>query len=115
LFRDSIEEQSFFHKQKYDPRTTHHFVPHGFVNLAALYGPMRKMIINLNSKTMRNQELLQLDFGLEFEKRKQETPVSLKKSKSNFVFDMMDCLTSPIIVHDSAWRIEKCAMPARKS
>lgn len=53
---------------------------------------------------MEKQEFLQLDFGLNFEKREKEKPVNPKKAKSDFVFDMMDCLTSPIIVHDSAWR-----------
>jgi hypothetical protein len=51
---------------------------------------------------MEKQQFLQLDFGLEIPKK--DPPKKLPKNeKANFVFDMMDCLTSPIIVHDSAW------------
>ncbi|MGY8952697.1 MAG: hypothetical protein ACKVJP_04950 [Flavobacteriales bacterium] len=55
---------------------------------------------------MENIKVLQLDFGFECEpvivKGKVVKPT--KKHKSDFVFDFMDCLASPIIVFKSAWQ-----------
>ena len=48
----------------------------------------------------------QLDFGFEMEPTTDPnpTPKSFKKAQSDFVFDFMDCLSSPIIVYPSAWQ-----------
>ncbi|MBP2833088.1 hypothetical protein J8281_12910 [Aquimarina sp. U1-2] len=48
----------------------------------------------------------QLDFGLDcpplLEKTKSKKTKRMKKK--DFVFDLMDCMTSPIIVFESAWK-----------
>ncbi|MFV9549948.1 hypothetical protein [Algibacter sp. PT7-4] len=53
---------------------------------------------------MENLNVLQLDFGFKVKPvLTQEKAVKrTKKHKSDFVFDMMDCLASPIIVFKSA-------------
>lgn len=49
---------------------------------------------------------LQLDFGFDFKpaSNPKVNKKATKKIVSNLVFDMMDCLTSPIIVFKSAWK-----------
>lgn len=55
---------------------------------------------------MENLNVLQLDFGFEVKpvlvNEKAVKPT--KKEKNDFVFDFMDCLSSPIIVFKSAWQ-----------
>lgn len=55
---------------------------------------------------MESLKVVQLDFGFEDEpvlpKKKMVKPN--KKQSKDFVFDFMDCLTSPIIVFKSAWQ-----------
>ena len=55
---------------------------------------------------MENFNLVQLDFGFECEPlpTQKKTPKSNKKRTNDFVFNFMDCLTSPIIVFKSAWQ-----------
>lgn len=55
---------------------------------------------------MENFNLVQLDFGFECEPLppQNQTSKSNKKQKNDFVFNFMDCLTSPIIVFKSAWQ-----------
>ena len=55
---------------------------------------------------MENLNVLQLDFGFEVKPVlvKEKTRKRTKKDKSDFVFDFMDCLSSPIIVFKSAWQ-----------
>jgi len=55
---------------------------------------------------MENFNLIQLDFGFESEplKAQKKTSKSNKKKTNDFVFNFMDCLTSPIIVFKSAWQ-----------
>ena len=55
---------------------------------------------------MENLKLVQLDFGFECEPISTKVKVvkPTKKNKSDFVFDFMDCLISPIIVFKSAWQ-----------
>lgn len=55
---------------------------------------------------MEHPNIQQLDFGFELEPtaKPKPTPKSGKKAQSDFVFDFMDCLTSPIIVYPSAWQ-----------
>ena len=55
---------------------------------------------------MENFNLVQLDFGFECEPlpTQKKTSKSNKKQNSDFVFNFMDCLTSPIIVFKSAWQ-----------
>ena len=55
---------------------------------------------------MENFNLIQLDFGFECEPlpTDKKTSKSNKKQRSDFVFNFMDCLTSPIIVFKSAWQ-----------
>ncbi len=55
---------------------------------------------------MENFNLVQLDFGFECEplQTKKKTSKSNKKRSIDFVFNFMDCLTSPIIVFKSAWQ-----------
>ena len=50
--------------------------------------------------------MVQLDFGFECEliQTKKKTLKSSNKRSSDFVFDFMDCLSSPIIVFKSAWQ-----------
>ncbi|MEO1485693.1 MAG: hypothetical protein AAFU57_08100 [Bacteroidota bacterium] len=57
---------------------------------------------------MNKQYFLQFDFQLEKpqanpQMTKKPTRKKVKSSSSDFVLDMMDCLTSPIIVFKSAW------------
>jgi hypothetical protein len=55
---------------------------------------------------MENLNLVQLDFGFECEPipAQKKTSKSNKKRSNDFVFNFMDCLTSPIIVFKSAWQ-----------
>ncbi|SDQ90646.1 hypothetical protein [Flagellimonas zhangzhouensis] len=57
---------------------------------------------------MENQNVVQLDFGFELEPAKTPIPnlrpKSFKKTKSDFVLDLMDLLQSPIIVYPSQWQ-----------
>ncbi|WP_405290969.1 hypothetical protein [Algibacter sp. Ld11] len=55
---------------------------------------------------MENLNVLQLDFGFEVKPvlAKEKVVKRTKKHKSDFVFDFMDCLASPIIVFKSAWQ-----------
>ncbi len=55
---------------------------------------------------MEHPETHQLDFGFDLEplaqpKSKQKPP---KQDQSDFVFDFMDCLSSPIIVYPNSWQ-----------
>jgi hypothetical protein len=55
---------------------------------------------------MENLQVVQLDFGFEVEPEliKEKGVKPIKKHKNDFVFDIMDCLASPIIVFKSAWQ-----------
>jgi hypothetical protein len=55
---------------------------------------------------MENFNLVQLDFGFECEPlpTPKKTLKSNKKQSNDFVFNFMDCLTSPVIVFKSAWQ-----------
>lgn len=55
---------------------------------------------------MENFNLVQLDFEFDCEpiSVKKKTTKSNKKRSDDFVFNFMDCLTSPIIVFKSAWQ-----------
>ena len=55
---------------------------------------------------MEDPKTLQLDFGFEIKPipKEKKKPISTKKAKNDFVFDFMDCLTSPVIVFKSAWQ-----------
>lgn len=55
---------------------------------------------------MENFNLVQLDFGFECEplSTQKKTSKPNKKRNNDFVFNFMDCLTSPIIVFKSAWQ-----------
>ena len=55
---------------------------------------------------MKNLNLQQLDFGFDVDSvlPKELAVKPAKSSKSDFVFDLMDCLTSPIIVFKSQWQ-----------
>jgi hypothetical protein len=55
---------------------------------------------------MENFNLVQLDFGFDCEPlpSQKKTSKSNKKRTNDFVFNFMDCLTSPIIVFKSAWQ-----------
>ena len=55
---------------------------------------------------MENFNLIQLDFGFECEPLPPQNKTSKlnKKQENDFVFNYMDCLTSPIIVFKSAWQ-----------
>jgi hypothetical protein len=55
---------------------------------------------------MENFNLVQLDFGFECKPlpTQMTTSTSNKKRDRDFVFNFMDCLTSPIIVFKSAWQ-----------
>lgn len=55
---------------------------------------------------MKNPNTLQLDFGFDI-KPLQESRFkrkNTKKAQDDFVFEFMDCMTSPIIVFRSAWQ-----------
>ena len=55
---------------------------------------------------MENLNVVQLDFGFEVKPvlAKEKVVKRTKNHKSDFVFDFMDCLASPIIVFKSAWQ-----------
>ena len=55
---------------------------------------------------MENFNLVPLDFGFDCEPItvQKKTSTSNKKRTTDFVFNFMDCLTSPIIVFKSAWQ-----------
>lgn len=55
---------------------------------------------------MENFNFVQLDFGFDFEplRVQKKTSKSNTKQTNGFVFNFMDCLTSPIIVFKSAWQ-----------
>jgi hypothetical protein len=55
---------------------------------------------------MNTLKMIQLDFGFECEsiQEKEKTLKPNKKRSNDFVFNFMDCLTSPIIVFKSAWQ-----------
>ncbi|MDO6818433.1 hypothetical protein [Zobellia sp. 1_MG-2023] len=55
---------------------------------------------------MNNIKTVQFDFGFECEpiQEKEKTLKSNKKRDNDFVFNFMDCLTSPIVVFKSAWQ-----------
>ncbi|TDY60758.1 hypothetical protein DFQ06_3342 [Algibacter lectus] len=55
---------------------------------------------------MENLKVVQFDFGFECNPilAKEKVVKPTKKDKSDFVFDFMDCLASPIIVFKSAWQ-----------
>lgn len=55
---------------------------------------------------MENLKVVQFDFGFECKPvlAKEKVVKPTKKDKSDFVFDFMDCLASPIIVFKSAWQ-----------
>ena len=55
---------------------------------------------------MEKPDFLQLHFGFGIEpiSKSDKKPVNEKQAKSDFVFDFMDCLTSPVIVFKSAWQ-----------
>jgi hypothetical protein len=55
---------------------------------------------------MENFNLVQLDFGFECEPlpTQKKTSKSNKRRSNDFVFNFIDCLTSPIIVFKSAWQ-----------
>ncbi|MFD1616405.1 hypothetical protein [Gelatiniphilus marinus] len=55
---------------------------------------------------MNTIKMVQLDFGFECEpiQAKEKTLKPNKKPSNDFVFNFMDCLTSPIIVFKSAWQ-----------
>tara|TARA_R110002111_G_scaffold136153_1_gene202010 strand:+ start:804 stop:1349 length:546 start_codon:yes stop_codon:yes gene_type:complete len=55
---------------------------------------------------MENLKVVQFNFGFECKQisAKENVVKPTKKDKSDFVFDFMDCLASPIIVFKSAWQ-----------
>ena len=55
---------------------------------------------------MENFNLVQLDFGFDCEplQVKKKASKSNTKQTNDFVFNFMDCPTSPIIVFKSAWQ-----------
>jgi len=55
---------------------------------------------------MENLKVVQFDFGFKFKPilAKEKVVKPTKKDKSDFVFDFMDCLASPIIVFKSVWQ-----------
>lgn len=56
---------------------------------------------------MEHPDIQQLDFGFGLEPKKpspKPTNQSFKKASSDAVFDIMDVLTSPIMVYPSAWQ-----------
>ena len=52
---------------------------------------------------MKNPNKLQLDFGFDIKPISKEI-AKPKSTKIDFVFEIMDCLTAPIIVFPSAWQ-----------
>ncbi|MEM1336743.1 MAG: hypothetical protein AAFU74_00725 [Bacteroidota bacterium] len=55
---------------------------------------------------MENDTTSQLDFGFDCPPLPEKVMAkeSNKKKSKDFVFDLMDCMTSPIIVFESAWK-----------
>ena len=54
---------------------------------------------------MKDPNVLQLDFGFDCKPPDKEKPSKPNKNhKQDFVFDMMDALTSPVIVFNAAWK-----------
>lgn len=55
---------------------------------------------------MKTPETLQLDFGFDIKPmdKLKTKPITKKKAKENFVFEFMDCLSSPVIVYESLWK-----------
>jgi hypothetical protein len=55
---------------------------------------------------MENSKLLQLDFGFNITpvQNQKNIKINPKKAKSDFVFEFMDALTSPIIIYNTAWK-----------
>ncbi|RED44706.1 hypothetical protein [Seonamhaeicola aphaedonensis] len=55
---------------------------------------------------MENPKLLQLDFGFDIDpvQNQKNIKTNTKKAKSDFVFEFMDALTSPIIIYNTAWQ-----------
>ncbi|GAA3561389.1 hypothetical protein [Snuella lapsa] len=55
---------------------------------------------------MENPKLLQLDFGFEVNStpKQRQKPFNMKKAKSDFVFECMDALTSPVIIYSTTWQ-----------
>lgn len=55
---------------------------------------------------MENPNTLQLDFGFDKKplQKYRHKPMNRKKAQDDFVFEFMDCLSSPIIVFSSAWK-----------
>ena len=55
---------------------------------------------------MENSKILQLDFGFNLDpiQNQELTKTNIKKAKSDFVFDIMDALTGPIIIYNTAWK-----------
>ena len=55
---------------------------------------------------MENLKVVQFDFGFECKpiSVKEKVVKPTKKDKSDFVFDFMDCLASPIIIFKSTWQ-----------
>jgi len=65
-----------------------------------------QILFNLKSIVMDNLNVVQLDFGFEYKPIpiKKKILKSSKKRSNDFVFNFMDCLTSPIIIFKSAWQ-----------
>ncbi|GAA3553719.1 hypothetical protein [Snuella lapsa] len=55
---------------------------------------------------MENPKLLQLDFGFDTNpvQNKKNIKINPKKAKRDFVFELMDALTSPVIIYSTAWQ-----------
>ena len=55
---------------------------------------------------MEHPKMHQLDFGFDLEPLAQPRPKQSppKQAQSDFVFDFMDCLSSPIIVYPNSWQ-----------
>ena len=55
---------------------------------------------------MEDPKLLQLDFGFDIDaiQNQESTKTNTKKAKSDFVFEFMDALTSPVIIYNTTWQ-----------
>lgn len=53
---------------------------------------------------MENYTVTQLDFGFDCPPLPAKAKESKRIKSKDFVFDLMDCMTSPIIVYESAWK-----------
>ncbi|WP_299555274.1 hypothetical protein [Seonamhaeicola sp.] len=55
---------------------------------------------------MKTPDKLQLDFGFDIKPMDKLNPktITKKKAQKNFVFEFMDCLSSPVIVYESPWK-----------